>query len=186
MKLFIKNMVCSRCKIVVRSELEKLGLHPVFIELGEIEIKEKNIDSIKDVLLQNLQIIGFDILDDKRSQTIEKIKKLIIELVHHSEEALKINLSKYISEQLHQNYHHLSNLFTELHGTTIEHYYIAQKIERAKELLVYDELSLSEIAFRLNYSSVAHLSKQFKKVIGLTATQFKQLKIKNRTPIEEL
>ena len=186
MKLFIKNMVCSRCKMVVKSELEKLGLHPINIELGEIEIQETNIDSLKDVLLQNLHLIGFDILDDKRSKTIEKIKTLIVELVHHSEEALTINLSEYISEQLHQNYHYLSNLFTEMHGTTIEYYYITQKIERAKELLIYDELSLSEIAFRLNYRSVAHLSKQFKKVIGLTATHFKQLKIKKRKPIEEL
>ncbi len=186
MKLFIKNMVCNRCKIVVKSELEKIGLHTICIELGEIEIQETNIDSIKDVLLQNLHLIGFDILDDRRSKTIEKIKILIVELVHHSEEVLTINLSDYISEQLNQNYHYLSNLFAEMHGTTIEHYYITQKIERAKELLIYDELSLSEIAFRLDYKSVAHLSKQFKKVTGLTATYFKQLKIKNRKPIEDL
>ncbi len=179
-------MVCSRCKIVVKAELEKLGLHPTHIELGEIEIIETTIDCVRDILLQNLQAIGFDILDDKRSQTIEKIKTLIVTLVHHTEEALVINLSEYISEKLHQNYHYLSNLFTELHGTTIEHYYIVQKIERAKELLIYDELSLSEIAYRLNYKSVAHLSKQFKKVLGLTATHFKKLKIKNRNPIEEL
>ena len=179
-------MVCSRCIMVVKSEFEKIGLHPIHIELGEIEIEETTVDYVKDVLLQNLQLIGFDILDDKRSQTIEKIKNLIVELVHHTEEALTKNLSEYISEQLHQNYHYLSNLFTEIHGTTIEHYYIVQKIERAKELLVYDELSLSEIAFLLNYKSVAHLSKQFKKVTGLTATKFKQLRIKSRRPIEEL
>jgi len=186
MKLHIKSMVCSRCKMMVKSELEKLGLHPIYVELGEIEIQETNIDHLKEDLIQNLQLLGFDLIDDKRSMIIERIKTLIVDLVHHSEEALKVNLSSYISDQLHQNYHYLSNLFTEVHGTTIENYYIAQKIERAKELLVYDELSLGEIAFQLNYSSVAHLSKQFKKVAGFTPTHFKQLKIQKRQSIENL
>jgi len=186
MKLHIKSMVCSRCKMMVKSELEKLGLHPIYVELGEIEIQETNIDHLKEDLIQNLQLLGFDLIDDKRSMLIERIKTLIVDLVHHSEEALKVNLSSYISDQLHQNYHYLSNLFTEVHGTTIENYYIAQKIERAKELLVYDELSLGEIAFQLNYSSVAHLSKQFKKVAGFTPTHFKQLKIQKRQSIENL
>ncbi len=186
MKLHIKNMVCRRCKIMVRSELEKLGLHPTSVELGEIEIKEESIDTLKDELLQNLHLLGLDLIDDKQSIIIDKIKTLIVDLVHHSEKPLKINLSNYISDQLHLNYHYLSNLFTEVHGTTIEHYFIAQKIERVKELLVYDEFSLTEIALHLNYSSVAHLSKQFKKVTGLTATHFKQLKVQKRKPIDKL
>ena len=179
-------MVCNRCKIMVKLELEKLGLHPTSIELGEITIQENCIEDEKEELIKNLELIGLEFLDDKRSQTIERIKTIILELVHHSEAVLKINLSNHISNQLNQNYHYLSNLFTEANGISIEHYLIAQKIERAKELLIYDELSLSEIADKLNYSSVAHLSKQFKRVTGLTATDFKKLKIKLREPIENL
>lgn len=186
MKLFIKNMVCDRCKMVVRSELEKLGLNPLSVELGKVEIEGQLSADQKNILSNRLEAVGFSLLDDRKSQVVEKIKTLIIELVHYSNEELKINLSNYISDEFHYNYHYLSNLFTELHGTTIEHYFIAQKIERAKELLVYDELSLSEIANQLNYSSVAHLSKQFKKISGLTATQFKQLKIQKRQSIQEL
>jgi YesN/AraC family two-component response regulator len=186
MKLNIKNMVCRRCKMMVKSELENLGLHPISVELGEIEIQEECIDTLKDELIQKLYPLGLELIDDKQSIIIDKIKTLIVDSVHHSEEPLKTNLSDYISDQLHFNYHYLSNLFTEVHGTTIEHYLIAQKIERVKELLVYDELSLTEMAFHLNYSSVAHLSKQFKKVTGLTATHFKQLKIQKRKAIDEL
>ncbi len=171
-------MVCHRCILMVKSELEKLGLHPLFIEMGEITIQEKCIDKVKDKLIKNLESIGLELMDDKKSQTIEKIKTLILDLVQHPEQVLKINLSNYLSEELNQNYHYLSNLFTEANGTTIEHYFITQKIERAKELLIYNEHSLSEIAFQLNYSSVSHLSKQFKKVTGLTASHFKKLKIK--------
>lgn len=186
MKLFIKNMVCNRCKMKVQSELEKLGLNPILVELGVVEIEESNIVDLIEVLRGSLLLSGLELIDDKRSQIIEKVKTLIIELVHHSNDELKVNLSNYLSDEVHYNYHYLSNLFTELHGTTIEHYFISQKIERAKELLVYDELSLSEIANQLNYSSVAHLSKQFKKISGLTATQFKQLKIQKRRSIQEL
>lgn len=176
MKLFIKNMVCNRCKVMVKSELEKLGLTPVSIEIGEILIREDCINSVREQLIINLNSLGLAIIDDRKSQTIEKIKIIILDLVHHSEVVLKINLSNHISDQLNQNYHYLSNLFTEANEMTIEHYFIAQKIERAKELLIYNEHSLSEIAYQLNYSSVAHLSKQFKKVTGLTATSFKKIK----------
>ena len=170
-------MVCYRCKLMVKSELEKVGLHPVFIEMGEITIKEDSIDKVKAELIKNLESMGLELMDDKRSQTIEKIKTLILEVVNQPEAFLKINLSNYLSEKLNQNSHYLSNLFTVANGITIEHYFITQKIERAKELLIYNEHSLSEIALQLNYSSVAHLSKQFKKVTGLTATNFKKIKI---------
>lgn len=170
-------MVCYRCKLMVKSELEKVGLHPVFIEMGEITIKEDSIDKVKAELIKNLESMGLELMDDKRSQTIEKIKTLILEVLNQPEAFLKINLSNYLSENLNQNSHYLSNLFTDANGITIEHYFITQKIERAKELLIYNEHSLSEIAYQLNYSSVAHLSKQFKKVTGLTATNFKKIKI---------
>ncbi|EIA07081.1 transcriptional regulator, AraC family [Flavobacterium frigoris PS1] len=161
---------------MVKSELEKLGLTPLSIEIGEILIREDCINSVREQLIINLNSLGLAIIDDRKSQTIEKIKIIILDLVHHSEVVLKINLSNHISDQLNQNYHYLSNLFTEANEMTIEHYFIAQKIERAKELLIYNEHSLSEIAYQLNYSSVAHLSKQFKKVTGLTATSFKKIK----------
>ncbi|EIA07132.1 transcriptional regulator, AraC family [Flavobacterium frigoris PS1] len=169
-------MVCNRCKVIVKSEFKKLGLTPVCVEIGEITIREDCIYSVREQLIINLNSLGLAIIDDRKSQTIEKIKIIILNLVHHSEVVLKINLSNHISDQLNQNYHYLSNLFTEANEMTIEHYFIAQKIERAKELLIYNEHSLSEIAYQLNYSSVAHLSKQFKKVTGLTATSFKKIK----------
>ena len=161
-------MVCNRCMVMVKSELEKLGLTPVSVEIGESTIREDCIYSVREQLNINLNSLGLAIIDYRKSQTIEKIKIIIIDLVHHSEVVLKINLSNHISDQLNQNYHYLSNLFTEANEMTIEHYFIAQKIERAKELLIYNEHSLSEIAYQLNYSSVAHLSKQFKKVTGLS------------------
>lgn len=186
MKLFIKNMVCSRCKMAVKSELEKLGLHPVSVDLGEVEIQENNIENIKPELLHNLQTLGFDLIDDKKSRMIEKIKNIIVNLVHHNNNDVKNNLSDILSNTLHHDYNYLSNLFSEIEGTTIEKYFIAQKIEKVKELLVYDELSLSEIAYRLNYSSVAYLSNQFKKVTGLTPSHFKQIKENKRKPLDYL
>ncbi|MBU2062755.1 MAG: AraC family transcriptional regulator, partial [Bacteroidetes bacterium] len=147
------------------------------VEIGEITIREDCIYSVREQLIINLNALGLTLIDDRKSQTIEKIKIIILDLVHHSEVVLKINLSNHISDLLNQNYHYLSNLFTESNEMTIEHYFIAQKIERAKELLLGNEHSLSEIAYQLNYSSVAHLSKQFKKVTGLTATNFKKIKI---------
>ena len=179
-------MVCGRCKMIVKSELIKFGLHPAQVELGKVEIMEELSEKGKAELNNIFLSFGFELMDAKKSQLIEKIKNLIVELVHYSEEPLKINLSNHISDKLHQNYHYLSNLFSEVEGRTIEQYFIALKIERVKELLVYDELSLSEISLQLNYSSVSHLSKQFKKVTGLTPTYFKQLKEQPRSPIEEL
>lgn len=179
-------MVCSRCKMVVKSEFEKLGLQTISVELGEVELQNEITESQKEVLLQNLHSLGFDLLDDKKSKTIEKIKTLIIDLVHHKNNELKTNLSDYLSENLSQDYNTLSNLFSEVENTTIEKYYISQKIEKVKELLIYNELSLSEIADLLHYSNVAHLSNQFKKITGFTPTNFKQLKDKNRIQIENL
>jgi AraC-like DNA-binding protein len=186
MKLYIKNMVCSRCKMVVKSEFEKLGLPTISVELGEVELEKEISDEQKEVLLENLQVLGFDLIDDKKTKTVERIKNLIVDLVHHKNNDLKINLSDYLAENLNQDYNSLSNLFSEIENTTIEKYFISQKIEKVKELLIYNELSLSEIADILNYSNVAHLSNQFKKITGFTPTSFKQLKDKKRIQIENL
>lgn len=186
MKLYIKNMVCSRCKMVVKSEFEKLGLQTISVELGEVELEKEISDEQKEVLLENLQVLGFDLMDDKKTKTVERIKNLIVDLVHHKNNDLKINLSDYLAENLNQDYNSLSNLFSEIENTTIEKYFISQKIEKVKELLIYNELSLSEIADILNYSNVAHLSNQFKKITGFTPTSFKQLKDKKRIQIENI
>eukprot|EP01035_Chromulina_nebulosa_P005395 gene5395-7314_t len=179
-------MVCSRCKMVVKAELEKVGLQPLDVELGEIELKEKPTSLQYSQLETALKQLGFELIDDKKSRTIEKIKTLIVTLIHHSDDYLNTNLSDYLSANLNYEYGYLSNLFSEVEGTTIEKYFIAQKIEKVKELLMYDELSLSEIANQLNYSSVAYLSAQFKKITGLTPTFFKSLKEHKRKNIEEL
>ena len=179
-------MVCSRCIMVVRSELEKLGLHPIHVGLGETEIEENDIAPVKDDLLKNLRAIGFDLIDDKRSRTIEKIKNLIIDLIQNKNNQINSNLSDYLALHLMQDYSTLSNLFSEVESTTIEKYYINQKIEKVKELIVYDEMTLNEIAFQLNYSSTAHLSNQFKKVTGFSPSHFKKLKDKKRKQIEDL
>ncbi|MDI1307281.1 MAG: AraC family transcriptional regulator [bacterium] len=186
MKLYIKNMVCDRCKMVVKAELEKIGIFPVSVELGEVELLENFKDNQKQDLDEKLQSLGFELLEDKMTITIEKVKCLIVNLVHHQNNELKTNLSSYLSEQLGQDYNTLSNLFSEVQGTTIEHYFITQKIEKVKELLMYKELTLSEIAIKLNYSDVAHLSNQFKKITGVTPTHFKQLKENNRLQIDGL
>jgi AraC-like DNA-binding protein len=172
--------------MVVKSEFEKLGLQTISVELGEVELQNEIPEWEKEVLLQNLQALGFDLIDDKKSKTIDKIKTLIIDLVHHKNNDLKINLSEYLVQNLSQDYSTLSNLFSEIENTTIEKYFISQKIEKVKELLIYNELSLSEIADLLNYSNVAHLSNQFKKILGFTPTHFKQLKDKKRIQIENL
>ena len=172
--------------MVVKSEFEKLGLHTISVELGEVELQEAITENQKKILLQNLQALGFDLIDDKKSKTIEKIKNLIVDLVHHKNNELKVNLSDYLAENLNQDYNSLSNLFSEIEHTTIEKYFISQKIEKVKELLIYNELSLSEIADILNYSNVAHLSNQFKKITGFTPTHFRQLKDKKRIQIENL
>jgi AraC-like DNA-binding protein len=179
-------MVCIRCKMVVKSELESLGLHYTVVELGEAEITENISANMMDQLNIALKKSGLELIDDKKSMLIEKIKNIIIELVHYSEDQLKINLSDYLSEKLNYDYTYLANLFSEVQGTTIEKFFINHKIEKVKELLVYDELNLKEIAFKLHYSSVSHLSSQFKKVTGLTPSHFKQIKQKRRTPLENV
>lgn len=186
MKLYIKNMVCSRCKMVVKSELEKLGLKLLSINLGEVEIMEPFSDVQKNEISKILKVFGFELIDDKKSKTIDKIKTVIIDLVQNKNNDLKINLSNYLSQELHQDYNTLSNLFSEFENTTIEKYFINQKIEKVKELIMYDELSLSEIAYSLNYSTVSHLSNQFKKVTGFSPTYFKNLKTIKRKQIEDL
>ena len=179
-------MVCNRCKMVVKDELIKFGLHPESIELGEVDITEDLNNKKKNDLNRILQAVGFELLDDKKKQLIEKIKNTIVELVHYSDEQLKTNFSKHISKMLHHDYSYLSNLFSEVEGTTVEKYFIAQKIEKVKELLKYDELTLSEIAERLGYSSVAYLSNQFKKQTGLTPSFYKSLKHNSRKNLDDL
>ena len=173
-------MVCVRCKMVVKSELQKLGLHYLTVELGEAEIME---DISKEQLARldvDLKKSGLELMDDKKSILVEKIKTIIIELVHYTDDQIKINLSDYLSAKLNHDYTYLANLFSEVKGTTIENFYLTHKIEKVKELLVYDELNLTEIAFKMHYSSVAHLSNQFKKMTGLTPSHFKNLRHKRR------
>jgi YesN/AraC family two-component response regulator len=172
--------------MVVRNELEKLGFRPMNVKLGEVELEGELVDSEKLTIHNHLQTYGFELIDDKKSRIIEKIKNVIINLVHHQDNDTKANLSDILSSSLHNDYNYLSNLFSEVEGTTIEKYLIAQRIEKVKELLVYDELSLSEIAFRLNYSSVSYLSNQFKKVTGLTPRHFKQIKEDKRKPLDKV
>lgn len=186
MKLHIKNMVCIRCKMVVKDELTKLGLHYTTVELGEVDIIEKVSDELHEQIKVALLKSGLELMDDKKSVLILQIKNIIIELVHYSEEPLVINFSDYLSQKLNHNYTYLANLFSEVQGTTIEKFLIAHKIERVKELLVYDELNLTEIAYLMHYSSVAHLSTQFKKITGLTPSHFKHLRKKRREMLENL
>jgi len=186
MKLYIKNMVSNRCKMIVKSELEEFGLHFVIVDMGEVEIMESITEEQRKRLNLNLERSGLGLLDDKKRVLIEKIKNIIIELVYYSEEQPKTNLSDYLSEKLHYDYTYLANLFSVSQATTIEHFFLAHKIERVKELLVYDEISLTEIAYQLRYSSVAHLSNQFKKMTGLTPSHYKNLKIQRRKEAENV
>ena len=180
-------MVCNRCKLVVKTELEKLDLHPTSINLGEVDIEERLLSkSKKEEIARQLQSLGFELIDDKKSRIIEKIKNVVVELVHYNNDETKVKHSEYISAQLHYDYTYLSKLFSEVEGITLEQYIIHQKIEKVKELLVYDELSLSEIAYQLGYSSVAHLSAQFKKVTGFTPSFFKKNGISHRKPIDKV
>ena len=185
MKLYIKYMVSSRCKMLVKEELKKLNLHYI-VDMGSVDIMEnitaEQREEIRVALLQS----GLELMDDKKAVLIEKIKNVIIEMVHYTDEMLKTNFSDYLSEKLNHDYTYLANLFSEVEGTTIEKFIISHKIERVKELIIYDELNLTEIAWMMHYSSVAHLSNQFKKVTGLSPSHFKQLKNKRRSPIEEI
>ena len=185
-KLFVKNMVCNRCIMAVENALEKLALQATNVELGEVELERELTPEEKLRFGTALTDLGFELIDDKKSRIIEKIKTVIIDMVHHSGHDGKMNLSDVLSRELHHDYTYLSNLFSDVEGTTIEKYFIAQKIERVKELLVYDELSLSEIAFQLNYSSVAYLSNQFKKITGLTPSHFKQIRENKRKPLDKV
>jgi AraC-like DNA-binding protein len=179
-------MVCIRCKMVVKSELEKLGLQYSNVELGEVEVAGKISQEQQEKLRAGLLKSGLELMDDKKSILIQKIKSVIIESVHYSDEPLPIKFSEYLSQKLQHDYTYLANLFSEVQGTTIEKFMIAHRIERVKELLVYDELNLTEIAYKMHYSSVSHLSNQFKKVTGLTPSHFKQLKNKRRSMLEDM
>lgn len=187
--LYVKNMVCQRCITAVSQEFEKSGLHPAKITLGEVKLDIDHID--KEVLsnLENrLKSLGFELIDDRKARLIEAIKNHVIKLIHHAEQIdLKLNWSYIISEQLHYEYNYLSSLFSSVEGMTLEQYIIHQKIERVKELLFYDELTLSEIANQLGYSSVAHLSGQFKKITGLTPSELKKSRKQSlRKPLDSI
>lgn len=185
-KLYIKNMVCNRCIMVVENELRKLAISPLSVELGVVTLGENATADLKEKVRHTLEPLGFELIDDRRARLVEQVKNLIIELVHYSDNQLKTNLSDFITDQTHHDYSALSKLFSEVTDTTIEKYYIAQKIERVKELLVYDELTLNEIADQLNYSSVSHLSTQFKSVTGMTPTYYKKIKNPNRKTLDEV
>jgi YesN/AraC family two-component response regulator len=186
LKLYIKYMVSIRCKMAVKTELKKLGLHYISVDLGEVEILEEITAKQREHIKKGLLRSGLELMDDKKSILIEKIKNVVVEMVHYSDEFPKINFSDYLIKKLNYDYTYLTNIFSEVTGTTIEHFIIAHKIERAKELLLYDELSLSEISYKLNYSSVAHLSAQFKKATGLTPSFFRHLKIKRRIDLNDV
>src|SRR5688572_23620479 len=186
MKLLIKNMVSLRCKMIVRSELENMHLHVTVLELGEVEIAEELGKEKLVELKTRLSKYGLELMEDKKSIIIEKIKNIIVEMIHYSDEVPVLNFSAFLSKKLDYDYNYLSSLFSEVKGTTIENYIIANKIERAKELLIYNELTLTEIAAKLHYSSVDHLSNQFKKVTGLTPTFFKKMKHKRLIALENL
>lgn len=179
-------MVCDRCVMVVKNELTKLGYTPQSVILGEAEIPQELTKSEKEIIGKSLNMLGFELIDDKNSKLIEKIKNLIINYVYSSDEELRVNLSDYIESHLHKDYTYLSNLFSFTEGITIEKYFINHKIERVKELLVYDELTLSEIAYKMGYSSVAYLSSQFKKVTGLPPSRFKKIKEIKRKPLDKI
>ena len=179
-------MVSNRCKMAVKEALKKLGLHFVVVELGEVDLMETITEEQRQQIKSELLISGLELMDDKRAMLIEKIKTVIIEMVHYSDEIIKVNFSDYLSEKLDHDYTYLANLFSEVQGTTIEQFIIVHKVERIKELINYGELNITEIAWKLNYSSVAHLSNQFKKVTGLSPSHFKQMKVKTRRSIEEI
>jgi AraC-like DNA-binding protein len=186
MKLYIKFMVSLRCKMIVMQELHKLGLKYVALDLGMVEVLEDITEEQRISLSQGLLKSGLELMDDKRAILIERIKTVIIEMIHYNDEIPTLNYSDYIAEKLNYDYTYLANIFSEVKGVTIQQFIISHKIERVKELLLYDELNLTEIAYKLHYSSVAHLSNQFKKVTGLTPTFYKHLKRKKRQVLDKL
>ncbi len=179
-------MVSLRCKMMVQEELKKLGLNYVVIDLGVVDMLEDITPEQHETLKANLLMSGLELLDDKKSVLIEKIKNVIVEMVHYADELPMVNYSEYISQKLHYDYNYLSNIFSEVKGITIQQFIITHKIEKVKELLLYDELTLTEIAYRLHYSSVAHLSNQFKKITGLSPSYYKELKQKRNSNLENL
>jgi AraC-like DNA-binding protein len=179
-------MVSNRCKMAVKEELTKLGLHFILVDLGEVEIMEEISGAALDELKLALRKSGLELMDDKKAILIERIKNVITEMIHNSEDAPKVNYSDYLSEKLNYDYTYLSNIFSEMKGITIQQFIIVHKIEKVKEFLLYDELSLTEISYKMHYSSVAHLSNQFKKVTGLSPSHYMELKDKKRSPIEEI
>lgn len=179
-------MVSIRCKMLVKEELKNLGLHYIAVDLGEVEIMENITAEQRATIKAALLKSGLELLDDKKAILIERIKAVIIEMIHYTDELPKINFSNYLSEKLQYDYTYLANLFSETEATTIEHFIILHKIERVKELIIYDELNLTEISRKLHYSSVAHLSHQFKKITGLTPSLFKSLKNKKRSTLENV
>jgi AraC-like DNA-binding protein len=186
MKLYIKYMVSNRCKMLVKEELKMLGLHYVNVDLGTVEVMENISQEQRAQLKIALLKSGLELMEDKRAILIEKIQNVIIEMVHYEDELPKTNFSDFLSEKLDHDYTYMANLFSETKGITIEHFIILHKIERVKELIIYNELNLSEIAWKLHYSSVAHLSYQFKKITGLTPSFFKSLKHKKRSTLENV
>jgi AraC-like DNA-binding protein len=186
MKLYIKYMVSLRCKMMVKEELKKLGLKYVIVELGTVELLEDITELQHAQLKTNLLRSGLELLDDKKSILIEKIKNVIVEMIHYTDELPKLNYSDYISEKLGYDYTYLSNLFSEVKGSTIQQFIIMHKIEKVKELLLYDELNLTEISYKLHYSSVAHLSNQFKKITGLSPSYYRQLQQKRKQNLENM
>jgi len=186
MKLYIKYMVSLRCKMVVHQELEVLGIKNAVVDLGTVELLDDITAEQRQILKENLLKTGLEVLDDKKSILIEKIKNVVIEMIHYSDELPKENFSDYISEKLGYDYTYLANTFSEVKGMTLQHFIIINKVEKVKELLLYDELNLTEISYKLNYSSVAHLSNQFKKVTGLSPSFYKQLKQRRLGNLEDL
>jgi AraC family transcriptional regulator len=187
MKISVKNMVCQRCIMVVKQELEKNGLTAESVQLGEITFKDELPDDQITLLKKSLSTYGFEVLDDKKAMIIEKVKNIIVGIIHSSDEVdIKRNFSDIIAQQIPIDYNYISSIFSTTEGTTIEQFIILQRIERVKELLVYNELSLSEIAYKLGYSNVQHLSNQFKKITGLTPSHFKLIKDNKRTSLDQL
>ncbi len=186
MKLHIQNMVSLRCKMKVRSELDKLGIAYKSIELGEVQLAEPITEEIREALKKELHKSGLELMVNVKAILIEKIINIIVEMVHYSEEIPRVNFSDFLSEKLGQDYHKLAELFSRTKGMTIEHFIILHKVERIKELIIYDQLSLTEIAYKMHYSSVAHISKQFKQATGLTPTFFKEMALRERKNLEDL
>jgi len=186
MKIFIQNMVSLRCKLMVKSKFDKLKLGYKTIELGEVELQKPISKANRQKLQIELQESGLELMDDKQAILIEKICNIIVEKIHYTEEFQSMNFSTFLAEKMHQDYHKLAEIFSKTKGVTIEHFMILHKVERIKELIMYDELNISEISYKMHYSSVAHMSKQFKQITGLTPSFFKSLPKKKRSNLEDL